>query len=141
MTTVNLGGNRVVQPPAKWDYLAMWSLLRIVIISLAFVGFLGQTEARATPFSVASLTQDMAHCAEMAVGPTDAAPTQKQTPCSDMTADCIAKMGCAVVSPVFSNEPSLDQPASGLSPSYGGVTERLTGIVTAPPRAPPKTEA
>jgi hypothetical protein len=119
----------------------MWSLLRIVIISLAFVGFLGQTEARATPFSVESLAQDMAHCAEMVMGPTDAAPTEKPPPCRDMTSDCIAKMGCAVVSPVLSSEPSLDRPVSGPSPSYGGVAARLTEFVTAPPRTPPKNEA
>jgi hypothetical protein len=138
---INLRSNWLVQSPARWDCFAMWSLLRIVIISLAFVGFLSQTEARATPFSVESLAQDMAHCAEMVVGPTDAAPTHKQTPCRDMTSDCIAKMGCTMVSPVFSSEPSLDRPVSGPSPSYGGVAVRLTEFVTAPPRTPPKTEA
>lgn len=138
---VNLRSSRLVRPPARWDCFAMWSLLRIVIISLAFAGFLGQAEARATPVSVESLAQDMAHCAEMVMGPTDAAPTEKQPPCRDMTADCIAKMGCTMVSPVFSSEPSLDRPVSGPSPSYGGVAVRLTEFVTAPPRTPPKTEA
>ena len=138
---INLRGNRVVRPPARWDCFAMWSLLRIVIISLAFVGFVGQAEARATPFSVESFAQVMSHCAEMTMGSTDAGPGQTQTPCKDMRSDCIAKMGCTLVSPVFAAELSLDHPVSGPSPSYGGVTGRLAGVVTAPPRSPPKTEA
>ncbi len=116
----------------------MWSLLRIVIISLAFVGFLGQTEARATSFSVTFSAQAMPDCAEMAMGATDATPSPKQMPCHDMTPDCIAKMGCATVSPVFAVESAFDHPVSGRSPSYGGVSSRLAGLTTTPPRDPPR---
>ncbi|WP_339913768.1 hypothetical protein [uncultured Brevundimonas sp.] len=110
-------------------------MLRILILSLAFVGFIGQTTARATPFSAAP---DMPDCVQMTMGAMDDASAPGQAPCKHTKADCLAKMGCTVVSPVFSFGPTIERPVSGLTPTYDGMTGRLVGLTTLPPRDPPK---
>jgi hypothetical protein len=90
----------------------MWSFLRLIVVTLALVGFVGQTTARAMPMtpkaSPAMATMSMMDCADMP-GMADTMAAQDaahdagktkpppQTPCKNMTPDCIAKMGCSVV--------------------------------------------
>lgn len=116
----------------------MWDFVRTIIISLAFAGFLGQSMARATPFPVAADTAEMsADCAEMMVDPAGEA-DHGRLPCDSMTPDCIAKMGCAAVSPVLASGPTVFRPLAGPGLSYGQATTRLVGTAPTPLRAPPK---
>ncbi|MDI6625549.1 MAG: hypothetical protein QME55_12525 [Brevundimonas sp.] len=118
----------------------MWNLLRTIIIALAFAGFLGQSMARATPFPVAADTVEMsADCAEMMVDPVGEA-DHDRLPCDDMTPDCIAKMGCAAVSPVLASGPTVFGPLAGSGLSYSGATTRLDGTTPSPLRSPPKPQ-
>lgn len=116
----------------------MWNLIRVVILSLAFVGFVGQTTAKATPFPTAAAAADMSDCAEMMSGPAADVSTPNGEPCKDMTPECIAKMGCAVVSPVFSQGPFVAPPQAVASPAYGLLRLRIAGIAPAPLQSPPK---
>ncbi|TCS11905.1 hypothetical protein [Caulobacter sp. BK020] len=90
----------------------MWSFLRLIVVTLALAGFVGQASARAMPMapdassSMAAMSmmdcadmpgmgdmtmaQDMAHDAGKTTSPAE-------TPCKKMTPDCIAKMGCGAV--------------------------------------------
>lgn len=116
----------------------MWNFVRTMIIALAFVGFIGQSTARATPFPVAADTVEMSSdCADMMIeqtGPSD----PSHVPCEDMTAECIAQMGCAAVSPVLTPAPVLSRPPEGATASYDRVTTRLDGTAPPPLRGPPK---
>lgn len=116
----------------------MWNLLRTIIIALAFAGFLGQSMARATPFPVAADMVEMsADCAEMMIDHAGEA-DHGRLPCDDMTPDCIAKMGCATISPVPAPGPTVFRPLAGLGLSYSQATTRLDGTAPPPLRAPPK---
>ena len=116
----------------------MWNFIRTAIIALAFVGFLGQTTARATPLPVVADAIEMSSdCAEMMIeqaGGSD----RDHMPCDDMTPDCIAKMGCTAVSPVFASSSAVSRPLSGSGLSYSRSTSRLDGLSPSPLRDPPK---
>lgn len=116
----------------------MWNLIRIVILSLAFVGFVGQTTAKATPFPMEAAMADMSDCAQMMSGHANGVSEPGSDPCKDMTPGCIAKMGCAVVAPVFSPQPSATQLRVMAPPAFGRVSLRLAGIETAPLKHPPR---
>lgn len=116
----------------------MWNFIRTAVIALAFVGFLGQSMARATPFPVAADTVEMSSdCAEMMIEQTDPS-DPGHMPCEDMTPECIAQMGCAAVSPVLTFAPTLSRPSEGATASYDHVTTRLEGTAPPPLRGPPK---
>lgn len=118
----------------------MWNLVRTMIIALAFVGFIGQSTARATPLPVVVDTIEMSSdCAEMMMDSAGSADLGG-TPCEDMTPDCIAKMGCTAVSPVLAPEPAALHPLPGPSLSYNPVTTRLDGTAPSPLRDPPKLQ-
>ena len=118
----------------------MWNFVRVVIVALAFAGFLGQSMARATPLPViADVAEMSSDCAEMmaeSAGPAD----QQRAPCRDMTPDCIAKMGCTAVSPVFAPGPMMLRPLAGPGLSYSQATSRLDGTGPPPLRGPPKLQ-
>lgn len=119
--------------------MGMWNLVRTLLFALAMVGFVGQASAYATPFQTFETMGGAAEmdCAEMMVMADEAA-GGAMGPCSDMTPECIAKMGCAVVAPVFSPGTSLAPPRAEASPDYGLLTLRIAGIATAPLKSPPK---
>ena len=77
---------------------AMWNIVRVLLFALAVAGFIGQSSAHATPVQVFEATAAMpeADCAEM-MDMADEAVDDAEGPCSKMTPDCIAKMGCAAV--------------------------------------------
>jgi hypothetical protein len=124
-----------------WNDRGMWSLLRILIVSLAFVGFVAQSEARATAIFMtpAEAPAEMKDCPDMGMISADAAPRPQKAPCKELTADCIAKMGCGLVSPVLAISPSIDRPAPTLSLAYRSVSHPLAGLLPSPPRDPPKS--
>ena len=90
----------------------MWSFLRLIFVTLALVGLVGQTSARALPMtpeaSPAMSMMSMMECADMPgladtmatqdmahdIGKTN---SQAPTPCKNMTPDCIAKTGCGAL--------------------------------------------
>lgn len=116
----------------------MWNLIRTAIIALAFVGFLGQTTARATPLPVVvDAIEVSSDCAEMMVDQAGAS-DRDQMPCKDMTPECIAKMGCAAVSPVLASSSTVSRPLSGSGLSYARVKSRLHGLSPSSLRDPPK---
>jgi hypothetical protein len=126
----------------------MWSLLRLLLVTLALTGFVGQTTARAMPMTMAAETMpgvmrvmDCADMPGMAMAAhqdvTDKSAPAKPVPCKGMTPDCIGKMGCASL--------ALTPPISVLVPTsklYAGVRFVLVdqdqdGLVPAPPFTPP----
>lgn len=122
----------------------MWSLIRIVILALALAGLVGQATANATSVpvrAVAADMSDMADCAHMTAGQGDDAPVSHQQPCKDMMPGCIVRLGCVALSPVLPTGVALAPFPPVTSPIYSVVAGRLAGIITAPPRTPPKTEA
>ena len=121
----------------------MWGLIRIVILALALAGLVGQASANTTsfPMNAAADVSDMADCAHMAARQGDEALVPSQPPCKDMMPGCIARAGCVALSPVLPAGVALAPLPPVTSPIYSIVAGRLAGIVTAPPRSPPKTEA
>lgn len=117
----------------------MWNFVRTIIIALAFAGFLGQSMARATPFPTAHTVEMSSDFAEMMVDPAGEA-EHDRLPCDDMTPDCIAKMGCAAVSPVLASGPTVFRPLAGSGLSYSGAATRLDGTTPSPLRGPPKPQ-
>jgi hypothetical protein len=118
----------------------MWNFVRTAIIALAFVGFIGQSTARATPFPVFADAVEMSpDCAEMMTEETGQS-DRGGMPCEDMTPDCIAKMGCAAVSPVPAPAPSVWRPLANPGLFYSPVTTRLDGTAPPPLRDPPKLQ-
>ncbi|WP_417229758.1 hypothetical protein [Brevundimonas sp.] len=122
----------------------MWGLIRIVILTLALAGFVGQATANATSFpmdAVAADMSDMADCAHMTAGHGDEFLVSHQLPCKDMMPGCIARAGCVALFPALPTGVALAPLPALTAPIYHVATGRLAGIVTAPPRTPPKTEA
>lgn len=118
----------------------MWNIIRTMIIALAFVGFIDQSTARATPLPVAADAVEMsADCAEMEIDQVDLS-EKKHMPCDEMTPECMAQMGCAAVSPVLRHEPMLSHPLAGATASYDRVVTRLAGTAPSPLRDPPRLQ-
>lgn len=131
----------------------MWHLIRIMVVALAVVGFVGQTTARAMPMmmapasaSVAAATMAKMDCADMP-GMADIAKApvskdaSKPVPCKGMTPDCMGKMGCATVAPPVPDVASLPH-----SVSYEGVTFAVLdltreGVGAWPLYDPPRPQA
>lgn len=122
----------------------MWSLIRIVILALALAGLVGQATANASSFpmnAVAADMSDMADCSHMTSGQGDRASVPHQVPCKDMMPECIARVGSVALLPVLPTGSPLTPPPPVIAPAYRVVIDCLAGIVTAPPRAPPRLEA
>ena len=118
----------------------MWNLIRAAIIALAFVGFLGQTTARATPLPVVADAVEMSSdCAEMMVDQAGAS-DRDQMPCKDMTPECVVKMGCTAISPVLAPDSAVSRQFAGPGLSYSPITSRLDGMAPPPLRGPPKLQ-
>lgn len=122
----------------------MWGLIRIVILALALAGLVGQATANVSSFpmnAVAADMSDMADCAHMTTGQGDRAVVPHQVPCKDMMPECLAKVGSIALSPVLPTGSLLAPLPPVTAPAYRVVIDRLAGVVTAPPRTPPRLEA
>ncbi|WP_291838546.1 hypothetical protein [Brevundimonas sp.] len=117
----------------------MWNVVRTLLFALAVAGFVGQSSAHATPFQVFEATGGMTEmdCAEMMVMADDSA-GGAMSPCSEMTPDCIAKMGCTAVAAPMPRAPILERPfaARGVSFAAGDVVRDGSG--PPPLKNPPK---
>ncbi len=131
----------------------MWRLIRTVVVTLAMVGFLGQTTARAMPMTMVQPSApavaaamaimdcaDMPGMADMAKTPASKA-ISKPVPCKGMTPDCMGKMGCATVAPPVPDLANLTH-----SVAYQGVTFALLdltreGVGAWPLYDPPRPQA
>lgn len=119
----------------------MLHALRTLLMTLALVGFLGQSTAHATPlqvFAAHEAAQSMPmDCAEMP-GMTNLAKTPAPAvPCKGMTADCVGKMGCATVaSPLPSTLVVTDHVAYERL-TFANADQAREGVNPPPPYVPP----
>ena len=117
----------------------MWNLVRTLLFALAMVGFVGQASAHATPFETFKATGVMAEmdCAEMMVMADEAA-GKAAGPCSEMTPDCIAKMGCAAVAAPVPPAPALSRPMAPNAMKFATANVVREGAGPLPLKNPPK---
>jgi hypothetical protein len=117
----------------------MWNAVRTLLFALAMFGFVGQTSAHATPFEVVQATGGMAQtdCAEM-MAMADQAAGKATGPCSEMTRDCIAKMGCAAVAAPVPPAPTLTQPVAPRAMTFATANVIREGAGPLPLKNPPK---
>ena len=118
---------------------AMWNIVRVLLFALAVAGFIGQSSAHATPVQVFEATAAMpeADCAEM-MDMADEAVDDAEGPCSKMTPDCIAKMGCAAVASPMPPAPAIEHPLGSGAKSFAEVDVALEGAGPLPLKSPPK---
>lgn len=117
----------------------MWNLVRTLLFALAMTGFVGQASAYATPFQTFEATDGMAEmdCAEMMVM-ADEASGGALGPCSEMTPDCIAKMGCAAVAAPVPPASTLARPFAPRATRFTAVNVVREGAGPLPLKNPPK---
>ena len=117
----------------------MWNLVRTLLFALAMAGFVGQSSAHATPFEAFEATGVMAEmdCAEMMVMTDDTA-GKGMAPCSEMTPDCIAKMGCAAVAAPLPPAPTVQRPSARRGIRFDAVDVVREGAGPLPHKNPPK---
>ena len=117
----------------------MWNFVRTLLFALAMAGFVGQSSAHATPFQAFEATGVMAEmdCAEMMVM-TDEAAGKEPAPCSEMTPDCIAKMGCAAVAAPVPPAPALSRPMAPSAMRFATANVVRKGAGPLPLKDPPK---
>lgn len=122
----------------------MWGLIRIVILALAMAGLVGLATANATSFPMNARAADMsemADCAHMTTGQGYEVSVPHKVACKDMLPGCVARMGCVPLSPILPPGVAIAPLPPVSSPLYSVFAGRLTGIVTTPPRTPPRVEA
>lgn len=117
----------------------MWNIVRTLLFALAMAGFVGQSSAHATPFQVFESTGGMAEmdCAEMMVMG-DEYSGKTTSPCDEMTPDCIAKMGCAVVAAPMPPSPTVQRPSARRGIRFAAVDVVREGAGPLPLKNPPK---
>ena len=117
----------------------MWTIIRTLLFAIAMAGFIGQSSAHATPYQIFETTGSMAEmdCAEMMVmvdEPSDA----PLSPCDEMTPECMAKMGCAVVAAPMPHAPALQHPSAPRQVRFDAVDVVRKGAGPQPLKNPPK---
>ena len=117
----------------------MWNIIRTLLFAFAVAGFIGQSSAHATPYQVFESTGSMAEmdCAEMMVM-ADEPSGGAMSPCDEMTPDCIAKMGCAVVAAPMPQAPALEHPSAPRQVRFDAVDIVRNGAGPLPLKNPPK---
>ena len=117
----------------------MWNIVRTLLFALAVAGFVGQSSAHATPVQVAPMTGTMMEmdCAEMMVMADEAA-GGAMIPCSKMTPDCIAKMGCAAIAAPMPPAPALERPFASRGTRFPVIDVVREGASPLPLKNPPK---
>ncbi|MDZ4053589.1 MAG: hypothetical protein U1E24_10065 [Phenylobacterium sp.] len=117
----------------------MWNFVRTLLFALAMAGFVGQASAHATPFETFEATGVMAEmdCAEMMVMADEAA-GKAAGPCSEMTPDCIAKMGCAAVAAPVPPAPTVERPPARRGIRFHAFDVVRKGAGPLPLKNPPK---
>ena len=120
----------------------MWNVVRTLLFALAVAGFVGQSSAHATPVQLFEATDGMAEmdCAEMMVMADEAA-AGAMSPCTDMTPDCIAKMGCTAVGAPMPPAPTFGGPLAPRGIRFASVDVVRDGAGPHPLKNPPKQQA
>lgn len=118
----------------------MWNFVRTLLFALAMASFVAQASAHATPFEAFEATGVMAEmdCAEMIMVTTDEAAGKATGPCSNMTPDCIAKMGCAAVAAPVPPVPALSSPMAASAMQFTTANVVREGAGPLPLKNPPK---